>query len=349
MKKLTILIALAAFCAVPVTAQLATSGAVAAIDNIPPGPVTELQALVASGSDTRTVALTWTLSADDARSFTTFGGQIVPTGDVRGYRVYRQQEEGVEELVATLGAGVSEFVDDVVIEGASYIYDVRPFDSDNETNVDVIPGSTEDLARIVLVGGASEVVVETRIEGELTFDSNLDLQDQEAVTIFTDELIRQLAEALGIDPSRIIITDIQQGSIVVSFQIAGGVDNFPNEPTPVDALVELKRQVQETQDLFATLAPLLAFVDQSTTVLVPVTVPVDADGNAIFGWFTREGDAVDFDDFFLFADNFGKSEGDVGYDPLFDISPNGAVDFDDFFRFADDFGKVVANALSIQG
>ena len=63
----------------------------------------------------------------------------------------------------------------------------------------------------------------------------------------------------------------------------------------------------------------------------------------------REGDAVDFDDFFLFADNFGKSEGDVGYDPLFDISPNGAVDFDDFFRFADDFGKVVANALSIQG
>ena len=116
MKKAILFVALAAFGAVPVTAQLVTSDAVAAIDNIPPAPVTDLQALLATEGNVRSVALTWTLSVDDARSFTTFGNQVVPTGDVRGYRVYRQHSEGVEGLIATLSPGISEFVDDVIRE-----------------------------------------------------------------------------------------------------------------------------------------------------------------------------------------------------------------------------------------
>ena len=58
---------------------------------------------------------------------------------------------------------------------------------------------------------------------------------------------------------------------------------------------------------------------------------------------------MDLFDFFLFADHFGKGQGDDGFDAIFDIVPNGMIDFDDFFRFADDFGKVVANAALIQG
>lgn len=50
--------------------------------------------------------------------------------------------------------------------------------------------------------------------------------------------------------------------------------------------------------------------------------------------------AVDFDDFFAFADHFGRSSTDGQWDTRFDLSPNGAVDFDDFFVFADDFGLV---------
>ena len=39
-----------------------------------------------------------------------------------------------------------------------------------------------------------------------------------------------------------------------------------------------------------------------------VTAPLTS-GDLIVGWFTREGDQVDFDDFFLFADHFGTARG----------------------------------------
>ncbi len=221
------IVALAAFCAVPAAAQLTTSESVASVDNIPPAPVTNLQA---ADSDASSVSLSWTLSADDARSFTTFGGQVVPTGDVHGYRVYRTdyfppvddsghivlgwftregakvdfddfflladrfgssdadgdfelffdivpngqidvddflrfaddfgkavtQEQGSERLVATLGPGISEFVDNDVVSGASYVYDVRAFDGDNETGVVAPFASNEDVARMAMAVGAEQ-------------------------------------------------------------------------------------------------------------------------------------------------------------------------------------------------
>ena len=221
------IVALAAFCAAPAAAQLTTSEPVASVDNIPPAPVTNLQA---SGGPAPSVSLSWTLSADDARSFTTFGGQVVPTGDVHGYRVYRTdyfppvddsgeivlgwftregdkvdfddfflladrfgssdadgdfewffdivpngqidvddflrfaddfgkavtQEQGSEGLVATLGPGVSEFVDNDVVSGASYVYDVRAFDGDNETGIVVHFASNEDIARMAMAVGVGQ-------------------------------------------------------------------------------------------------------------------------------------------------------------------------------------------------
>ena len=61
------------------------------------------------------------------------------------------QEHGTEELIATLGSGVSEFVDGDVASasGASYVYDVRAFDGDNETGVVAPFASNEDLAPMV--------------------------------------------------------------------------------------------------------------------------------------------------------------------------------------------------------
>ena len=222
MKEYIRIVALAAFCAVPAAAQLTTTGPVASVDNIPPAPVTNLQA---TAGDDSSVSLSWALSTDDARSFTTFGGQVVPTGDVQGYRVYRTdffppvddsgevvlgwftregnrvdfddfflladrygssdadanfelffdivpngqidvddflrfaddfgktvtQEHGTEELIATLGSGISEFVDGDVASGASYIYDVRAFDGDNETGIVAPFTSNIDLARMATV------------------------------------------------------------------------------------------------------------------------------------------------------------------------------------------------------
>ena len=45
MKEYIRIVALVAFCAVPAAAQLTTSGPVASVDNIPPAPVTNLQAI----------------------------------------------------------------------------------------------------------------------------------------------------------------------------------------------------------------------------------------------------------------------------------------------------------------
>ena len=227
MKEYIRIVALAAFCAAPAAAQLTISEPVASVDNIRPAPVTNLQA---TASEAPSVSLSWTLSADDARSFTTFGGQVVPTGDVHGYRVYRTdyfppvddsgeivlgwftregsrvdfddfflladrfgssdadedfelffdivpngqidvddflrfaddfgkavtQEQGSEKLIATLGPGISEFVDSDVVSGASYIYDVKAFDGDNETPVVAEPFSNEDIVRTAMAVGVGQ-------------------------------------------------------------------------------------------------------------------------------------------------------------------------------------------------
>ena len=65
---------------------------------------------------------------------------------------------------------------------------------------------------------------------------------------------------------------------------------------------------------------------------------VDANGSRIAGLFGADV-RVDYDDFFIFADNFGLTAGSESFDSAFDLSPNNAVDFDDFFVFADNFGR----------
>jgi len=326
---------------------LVNSEPVAAVDNIPPAPVTELQALDASTDEAASIILTWNLSANDAVSFTAFGNAIVPRGDVRGYRIYRQVEDGDEALIATVGTGVSTFVDEDVETGTVYAYTVRPFDLDNETDLDVVPGSEEDLARIVVVGGAADVVIVTTIKATMTFDTVLDLEDPEAVDAFVADFTAQIADLLGISPDRISITSVSAGSIVVEFEILDFEDNA-GEPDAADALAQLIETVEEDTEALADLGTVLEVVDESSTDIVPVIDPLDAEGNLILGWFTREGNAVDFDDFFLFADHFGLKEGDENFDPRFDIVTNGSVDFNDFFRFADDFGKVVVNADEVR-
>ena len=70
------------------------------------------------------------------------------------------------------------------------------------------------------------------------------------------------------------------------------------------------------------------------------------DPSSPFGWRARAGfgdfngdGSVTFDDFFLFADHFGREEGEGDFDSLFDLNGDGAVSFDDFFILADHFGQ----------
>ena len=51
---------------------------------------------------------------------------------------------------------------------------------------------------------------------------------------------------------------------------------------------------------------------------------------------------IDFDDFLLFAQNFGKHEGTVDFDPIYDLNQDGQVNFPDFLTFAKHFGKSIS-------
>jgi hypothetical protein len=67
---------------------------------------------------------------------------------------------------------------------------------------------------------------------------------------------------------------------------------------------------------------------------------VDKNGKAVYGLFGMDS-RVGFDDFFIFADNFGLTAADENFEPAFDLAPSAApkIDFDDFFVFADNFGR----------
>ena len=69
----------------------------------------------------------------------------------------------------------------------------------------------------------------------------------------------------------------------------------------------------------------------------------DSEGRAIFGLFGADN-RIGFDDFFIFADNFGLTAEDAAFDSAFDLAPSAMIDFDDFFVFADNFGRSTAAA-----
>jgi hypothetical protein len=168
-----------------------------------------------------------------------------------------------------------------------------------------------------------------------------------------------LASALGVPASRIIITLVAQGSTEVTFQIIDPPEDEPDAPSAADVAATLETLVADEPEtlvdaLEAETGEELGTVDAIATEAVVVVIqPIDTEGNAVAGWFTRTGTRVDFDDFFVFADAFGSGLGDPSFDSVFDISgadlvADGQVNFDDFFKFADDFGKTVANAAKVQ-
>ena len=80
---------------------------------------------------------------------------------------------------------------------------------------------------------------------------------------------------------------------------------------------------RDSQDATRECTEALSFVLDSVVEPQPGGPVGDFDGSG----------AVDFTDFFLFADAFG------GGDPRYDLDGSGAVDFTDFFLFADAFGQ----------
>ena len=83
--------------------------------------------------------------------------------------------------------------------------------------------------------------------------------------------------------------------------------------------------------------------DLEQTAMAVRNSVLDSEGRALFGLFGVDN-RIGFDDFFIFADSFGLTAEDAGFDPAFDLAPNATIDFADFFVFADNFGRSTAAA-----
>ena len=203
-----------------------TEDPVRAIDNIAPLAVPSLSVLDAPNDAGSRIVLTWTLSPSDRLLQGVVAEAIGPTATesvvgVHGYGIYRRAA-GEDEfvLVAQVKAGHTSFVDETVLNGVRYTYQVRPYDLDNEP-----------------------------------------------------------------------VSEIEQTALAVRNRV------------------------------------------------------MDSEGRTIFGLFGADN-RIGFDDFFIFADNFGLTAEDAAFDSAFDLAPSAMIDFDDFFFFvfADNFGRSTAAA-----
>lgn len=187
-------------------------------DQFPPAPPTDIEARNLQDQ----VEIRWTLSADDvAPVWFDYGDRRVRQLGVYGYRVYRSRDRNFYEEIGRVGPGVDRYFDRTRQVDGTYRYKVLAEDQDNWREMMILPGTTEDMRRTVMIASA---------------------------------------------------------------------------------------------------------------------VGVDAEGAPIYGLFDEDLD-VDLDDFFLFADHFGRELGEQAFDELFDLDKSGAVDFADFFLLADHFGQ----------
>ena len=240
-------------CVSPATAAMTTtSTAVGGMDELAPDPVAD----VAAALDLETgnsVDVTWTLSASDFARQTaaggdfTSGGVFVNTNDVSGYNVWRQAVGADEaELVGTAGAHMMSFSDDSVVTGETYVYSVTAVDASGNESAAVESGQV-NLGPPPISEPEPPADAEIVQAVTLTFDAELDVDDEEAVDEFVEDFIAQLAALLGIDASDITVTNVSEGSIIVEFEIAG--------EDASDAVQELQEEIEADPEVLASIGP----------------------------------------------------------------------------------------------
>ena len=233
-------------------AMTTTSTAVGGTDELAPDPVAD----VAAALDLETgnsVDVTWTLSASDFARQTaaggdfTSGGVFVNTNDVSGYNVWRQAVGADDaELVGTAGAHMMSFSDDSVVTGETYTYLVTAVDASGNESAAVESGQV-NLGPPPISEPEPPADAEIVQAVTLTFDAELDVEDEEAVDDFIEDFIAQLAALLGIDASDITVTSVSEGSIIVEFEI-GGEDAS-------DAVQELQEEIEADPEVLASIGP----------------------------------------------------------------------------------------------
>ncbi len=255
-----------------------TAGPVASVDDRAPAPPTNVVAVANLEAPQGEVA--WDLSADDvvrqspAGDDFTSGGTFTNTNDVASYQIWRTA--GIEDpaVVATVPAGEMSYVDPDVENGVVYIYSVTAVDAGGNASTPVESGEVTfgpaGKAETVLPPGSDPVVQEVTMR----LDLELDLGDTAAVDNFKTDFIQLIADLLGIDLSRILITSLEEGSVIVNFEIADDPDSPASE-----AIAELSDVVETDPQVFADagLGTVLDYQAAQTTAVDFGEVEADAD------------------------------------------------------------------------
>jgi hypothetical protein len=127
-------------------------------------------------------------------------------------------------------------------------------------------------------------------------------------------------------------TRVEVGGVVLGGSATGSGDAFLGS-----LAFELSESFVDSAELTITRVSFNTTASGEVIEQVRHTIVLSIGADAVDGDFSGDG-IVDFSDFFSFADHFGTSVGDAGWDPAFDFDNSGEVDFSDFFRFADFFG-----------
>jgi phosphodiesterase/alkaline phosphatase D-like protein len=245
------------------------------------------------------VSLSWTASAD---------------ADLAGYNLYRRSGVGSFAPVATRLRQTS-YLDQGLSNGQAYQYRLTAIDRA------LTPNESQPSAALSLTPSAANAPTAPtqlgqegkRVSPTLKF-TNATPHTQGAALTY----IVQVSSDLAFSTVVASVSDLAEGS--------GGAG-------PGRTAWTVDRRLQENQTFYWRVRAVEGVVNG------PFSEAQQLGGQpaaALIGDFNADK-TVNFDDFFLFADNFGKSAS--GEAAKFDLSKNGSVDFDDFFLFADNFGK----------
>ena len=240
----------AMLCVNPAAAALTVSSDAAGGDELPPAAVATVGVEV--NEETPSIIVSWPLSTDDFLRQTpvgmdfTSGGTFVTVNDVAGYDIFRADGES-EELIGQLPAGETGLVDDDVVAGVVYIYTV--------VVVDAAGNEAETASEEVSIE-----VPEPPEKPKKKVKMTLDVATEQVEAILVDpvakgklmqELRDAIAAALGIDPSRIVITHLGVGSLIIEFEISEDEED-PEASTIDEVVADLDVLIAEEPEILIT-------------------------------------------------------------------------------------------------
>ena len=273
----------------PVQAALTVSGSAGGLDDLAPGPVSDLAVEVDLGGPSAT--LTWSIAAEDFRrqaavsgDFTS-GGTYVNVNDVAAYNIYRGELDGELTLLASVGNGETSYVDDTVEAGFTYVYAVAAADASENESVQTVSDAI-NLGPPPTAEVETPEDVETTVEVTMTFTGDVDITDTAAVDQIIADFLAAL-EAQGIDTSRITNIAVGSGSIVITFDVSEDA----TDPA-LDVVAEIDLVAEETPEAFVDVGGAPSLSSTTTGALDFGNVGIDEIVTGTFS-FTNSADDPD--------------------------------------------------------